>query len=121
MLNPDFQPCPPLQSAIAEEFIKWVCLGLKKVTTVKMMVKIQKKTINSSKIYQAVPDPVFFYTESHTTGQQEVVDPVLFHIGAHCLLLLSMVVDPEFLHIGCCRPLHVCLLLRGQTGKETRR
>ena len=57
MLNPDFQPCPPFQSAsnktkqVTEEFIKWVWLGLKTVITVKMMVKIQKRTINLSKIH----------------------------------------------------------------------
>ena len=68
-----------------------------------------------------VVDPVLVCTRSHTTGQREVVDPVLFRIGAHCLLCLSLVADPEILHIGCCRPLHVCGPLRGQTGKETRR
>ena len=26
MLNPDFQPCPPFQSAVTEELIKWVML-----------------------------------------------------------------------------------------------
>ena len=31
MLNPDFQPCPPFQLALTEEFIKWVWLGLKTV------------------------------------------------------------------------------------------
>ena len=31
MLNPDFQPCPPFQSAVTEELIKWVWLGLKTV------------------------------------------------------------------------------------------
>ena len=51
MLNPDFQPCPPFQSAVTEELIKWVWLGLKTVIIVKMMVKIQKRTINSSKIH----------------------------------------------------------------------
>ena len=42
MLNPDFQPCPPFQSAVTEELIKWVWLGLKTVIRVKIMVKIQK-------------------------------------------------------------------------------
>ena len=51
MLNPDFQPCPPFQSADTEELIKWVWLGLKTVIIVKIMVKIQKRTINSSKIH----------------------------------------------------------------------
>ena len=52
MLNPVFQTCPPFQSAVTEEFIKWVWLGLKAVIIVKMMVKIQKRTINSSKIHR---------------------------------------------------------------------
>ena len=51
MLNPDFQPCPPFQSADTEELIKWVWLGLKTVIIVKIMVKLQKRTINSSKIH----------------------------------------------------------------------
>ena len=51
MLNPDFQPCPPFQSAVTEELIKWVWLGLKTVIMVKIMVKIQKRMINSSKIH----------------------------------------------------------------------
>ena len=51
MLNPDFQPCPPFQSALTEEFTKWVWLGLKTVTIVEMMVKIQKRTTNSRKIH----------------------------------------------------------------------
>ena len=51
MLNPDFQPHPPFQSAVTEELIKWVWLELKTVIIVKMMVKIQKRTINSNKIH----------------------------------------------------------------------
>ena len=51
MLNPDFQPCPPFQSAVTEELIKLVLLGLKTVIIEKIIVKIQKKTINSSKIH----------------------------------------------------------------------
>ena len=51
MLNPDFQPCPPFQSAVTEELIKWVWLGLKTVIIVKLKVKIQKRMINSSKIH----------------------------------------------------------------------
>ena len=51
MLNPDFQPCPPFKSAVTEELIKWVWLGLKTVIIVKIMVKIQKRTINSSEIH----------------------------------------------------------------------
>ena len=51
MLNPDFQPCPPFQSTVTEEFTKWVWLGLKIVIIVKMMIKIQKKKINFSKIH----------------------------------------------------------------------
>ena len=51
MLIPDSQPCPPFLSAVTEEFIKWVWLGLKTVIIVLMMVKIQKRTINSSKIH----------------------------------------------------------------------
>ena len=51
MLNPDFQPCPPFQSAVTEDFIKWVWLGLETVILVKMMVKIQNRTINSSEIH----------------------------------------------------------------------
>ena len=50
MLNPDFQPCPTFQSAVTEKLIKWVWLGLKTVVIAKMMVKIQKRTINSSEI-----------------------------------------------------------------------
>ena len=38
-IYPDFQPCPAFQSAVTEEFIKWVWLGLKTVIIVKMMVK----------------------------------------------------------------------------------
>ena len=67
MLNPDFQPCPPFQSAVIEELIKWVWLGLKKVIIVKMIVKIQKKTINSSKI---------LYTSSPRVGLDGDVDGV---------------------------------------------
>ena len=26
-VNPDFQPCPPFQSAVTEELIKWVWLA----------------------------------------------------------------------------------------------
>ena len=40
MLNPDFQPCPPFQSAVTEELIKWVWLGLETVIIVKIMVKV---------------------------------------------------------------------------------
>ena len=43
MLNPDFQPCPPFQSAVTEELIKWVSLGMKTVIIVKMMVKKTEK------------------------------------------------------------------------------
>ena len=51
MLNPDFQPHLPFQSADTEELIKWVWLGMKTVIIVKMMVKKQKRTKNSSKIH----------------------------------------------------------------------
>ena len=51
MLNPDFQPRPPFQSVVRQDFIKWVWLELITVITVKMMVKVQKKTINSSKLH----------------------------------------------------------------------
>ena len=34
MLNPDLQPCPPFQSAVTEELVKWVWLGLKTVIIV---------------------------------------------------------------------------------------
>ena len=43
MLNPDFQPCPPFQSADTEELIKWVWLGLKTVIIVKNYGKNTKK------------------------------------------------------------------------------
>ena len=36
---------------VTEVLIKWVWLVLKTVIIVKMMVKIQKRTINSSKIH----------------------------------------------------------------------
>ena len=39
LLMPDFQPCPPFQSEVIEQFIKWVWLGLKTVIIVKMMLK----------------------------------------------------------------------------------
>ena len=38
ILNPDFQPCPPFQSVVTEELIKWVWLRLKTVIIVKIMV-----------------------------------------------------------------------------------
>ena len=47
MLNSDFQPCPPLQSAVTKELIKWVWLGLKTVIIVNIMVKIQKSKIHT--------------------------------------------------------------------------
>ena len=35
--------CPPFQSAVTEELIKWVWLGLKTVTIVKIMEKNTEK------------------------------------------------------------------------------
>ena len=67
MLNPDFQLCPPFKSAVTEELIKWVWLGLKTVIIVKIMVKIQKRMINSSKIQ---------YTSSPRVGLDSDVDEV---------------------------------------------
>ena len=43
MLNPDFQPRPPFQSAVTEELIKWVWLELKIVIIVKNDDKNTKK------------------------------------------------------------------------------
>ena len=55
MLIPDFQPCQPFPLVVTKELIKWVWLGLKTMIIVKMMVKIQKKTLNSSKIRTPLP------------------------------------------------------------------
>ena len=55
MLNPDFQPCPPFQSAVTEEFIKWVWLGLKTVISVKIIVKIQEKKLIQVKFLHLWP------------------------------------------------------------------
>ena len=55
MLNPDFQPCPPFQSAVTEELIKCVCMARAEISDSKKMVKILKRTINSSKIYTSCP------------------------------------------------------------------
>ena len=51
MLNPDFKPCPPFQSAVTEELIKWVWLGLKTVIIYSKNDVKTEKIINSSKVH----------------------------------------------------------------------
>ena len=46
-----FSTMSTIHLAVTEELIKWVWLGLKTVIIVKIIVKIQKRTINSSKIH----------------------------------------------------------------------